>query len=250
VRLDDRITISTPEGVDVEITLAGLGSRAIAGLIDLTIEVCLLLGLLLVFGVLGGDSSGFTVAVVVVGMFVVLFGYFVGFEVLNRGRTPGKSAVGLRVLRTDGGPVGFVPSAVRNLLRLIDGWDLLTLILCPIGVVSVMVTGDNQRLGDLAAGTIVARERFEGPRRRIPAPFATAAASSSGPAWDVHAITAEEIVIVRRFLERRATLEIHARIHLADELAARLRPKVAGADGSWPSEPFLEALAALKADRA
>jgi uncharacterized RDD family membrane protein YckC len=247
VRLDDQITISTPEGVDMEITLAGLGSRAIAGLLDLTIEVFVLLGLLLVFGAFGGDSSGFVVAVFVIGIFLVLFGYFVLFEVLNHGRTPGKMAVGLRVVRTDGGPVGFLPSAVRNLLRLIDGWDLLTLILCPIGVIAVVASRDNQRLGDLAAGTVVARERFV----QSPAPLLRppAVAPQTTLTWDVSAITPDELITVRRFLERRTTLAYNARSYLADELAARLRPKVIGADPSWPSEPFLEAIAVAKTGR-
>ncbi len=258
MRLDDRITISTPEGVDVEITLAGLGSRAIAGLLDLTIEVFLLIGLFLAYGLVGGHN-GVTAAVFIVVIFLVLFGYFLLFEVLNHGRTPGKAAVGLRVVRTDGGPVSFVPSAVRNLLRLVDGWDLLTLVLCPIGVIACVATERDQRLGDLAAGTVVARERFSRADWALP-PVAAALAYPAvpggvpgeplvAPAWDVSAVTPDEVITVRRFLERRFTLEQHARIHLAGELAARIRPKVVGADASWPPEPFLEAVAAAKTSR-
>jgi len=247
VRLDDQITISTPEGVDVEITLAGLGSRAIAGLLDLTIEVGLLLGLFLVFGVTTSDPNGIVVAIFVIGAFLVMFGYFLLFEVLNHGRTPGKAAAGLRVMRTDGGPVTFVPSAVRNLLRIVDGWDLLTLILCPIGIVAVIVTNENQRLGDLAGGTIVARERFSPTTSTARMP--TAAGPPTGPPWDVSAITPDELVTVRLFLERRSTLAPHARLHLADELAGRLRPKVAGVEAAWSSEVFLEGVVAAKTGR-
>ncbi len=231
----------------MEITLAGLGSRAIAGLLDLTIEVFLLIGALLIFSAFGGNSSGFVVAGLLVLAFLVLFGYFVLFEVLNRGRTPGKMAVGLRVVRIDGGPVGFIPSAVRNLLRLVDGWDLLTLILCPIGTIAVVATRENQRLGDLAAGTVVSRERFVQPRYAAPRPSAMGPPVAVG--WDVSAITPDELITVRRFLERRTSLAYHARLHLADEIAVRLRPKVVGADPSWPSEPFLEAVAAAKTGR-
>jgi uncharacterized RDD family membrane protein YckC len=248
VRLDDRITISTPEGVDMEITLAGVGSRAIAGLLDLTIEVFVLTGLLLLFGAVGRDSSGFVVAAFIVVAFLILFGYFVLFEVLNQGRSPGKMAVGLRVIRTDGGPVTFIPSAVRNLLRLVDGWDLLTLVLCPIGTIAAVATRDNQRLGDLAAGTVVARERFAQARGSLPGITPPVPPVVLG--WDVSAITPDELVTVRRFLERRSSLSFHARMHLADELAARLGPKVVGANPSWPSEPLLEAIAAAKTGRA
>ncbi len=267
MRLDDQIIITTPEGVDVEITLAGLGSRAIAGLLDLTIEVCVLVALFLVFGAtFGGNGNGIVTAAFVVVVFVILFGYFVLFEVLNHGRTPGKMAVGLRVLRLDGGPVGFMPSAVRNLLRLVDGWDLLTLILCPIGAIAVVATEQNQRLGDLTAGTVVARERFVQSRGAVPmraAPIGNAYAEvpnplypplaapasepqPAGPVWDVSAVTGDEIATVRRFLERRYSLDANARTHLAGELAARLRPKVSGPDASWPPEAFLEALATAK----
>jgi uncharacterized RDD family membrane protein YckC len=263
VRLDDQIIISTPEGVDVEVTLAGLGSRAIAGLLDLTIEVVVLVALFLVFGAtIGGNGNGILNAAFVIVLFAILFGYFVLFEVLNHGRTPGKVAVGLRVLRADGGPVGFMPSAERNLLRLVDGWDLLTLLLCPIGVIAVVASERNQRLGDLAAGTVVARERFVRSSATSfptvanaylapsplspPFPVAAPAPPPPGPVWDVSAVTADEVITVRRFLERRHSLDPNARVHLASELAARLRPKVTGPDASWPDEPFLEALATAK----
>jgi uncharacterized RDD family membrane protein YckC len=246
VRLDDRITISTPEGVDMEIALAGVGSRAIAGLLDLTIEAFVVLSLFLAFSTVGTGGNGFVAAGFFIVLFLVLFGYFVLFEMLNHGRTPGKMAAGLRVVRIDGGPVTFIPSAVRNLLRLIDGWDLLTLVLCPIGTIAVIATKDNQRLGDLAAGTVVARERFATPRALLPlAPVV----ASSMPGWDVSAITSDEMVTVRRFLDRRGSINFNARVHLADDLAARLRPKVGGADPTWPSESFLEALAAAKSGR-
>jgi uncharacterized RDD family membrane protein YckC len=248
VRLDDQITISTPEGVDVEITLAGLGSRAIAGLLDLTIEAFVVIGLLLLFGVFGGGSSGFVTAGFIVVIFLVLFGYFVLFEVLNNGRTPGKAANGLRVLRNDGGRVSFVASAVRNILRLVDGWDILTLFLCPIGTISVLATRENQRLGDLAAGTVVVRERFVRTGNVVARPMPMF--DPTGLGWDVSAITPDELVTVRRFLERRTSLAPNARIHLADELAMRLRPKVVGPNTSGPSEWFLEAVAAIKTGRA
>jgi hypothetical protein len=154
-------------------------------------------------------------------------------------------------MRVDGGPVTFVPSAVRNLLRLIDGWDLLTLVLCPVGVITVVASGQNQRLGDLAAGTVVARERFarQAWTNTAPTPSAPFGGPQPGPVWDVSAITPDEVVTVRRFLERRSTLSSNVRAHLAGEIAARLGPKIPGADASWPPEAFLEALAAAKTNR-
>ena len=268
MRLDDQIIITTPEGVDVEITLAGLGSRAIAGLLDLTIEVCILVALFLVFGAtFGGNGNGIVTAAFVVVVFVILFGYFVLFEVLNHGRTPGKVAVGLRVLRADGGPVGFMPSAVRNLLRLVDGWDLLTLILCPIGVIAVVATEQDQRLGDLAAGTVVARERFV---RTSPASVAPIGAAAANAYAEVPNPLYPPLPVPPSAPRRRGTgvgrqcrdrgrdrhrppvprasvLSRRQRPHPPGRRArGALRPKVSGPDASWPAEAFLEELAAAK----
>jgi uncharacterized RDD family membrane protein YckC len=246
VPIDDRITITTPEGVDVEMVLAGLGSRFLAGLLDLTIELGLLLGLTMLLGAVGG-GNGIVIAAFVVVAFLVLFGYFVLFEVLNRGRTPGKAAAGLRVVRTDGGPVGFVPSATRNLLRLVDGWDLITIVLCPIGITAVVATRRDQRLGDLAAGTVVVRERFAPTGL---APWATPPIDVSRYPWDVSGVTNAEVALLRRFLDRRPTLQPEARIHLASQLAGRIGPRVVGTAGGWPPEAFLETVVALKGSRA
>lgn len=243
--IDDRITITTPEGVDVEMVLAGLGSRFLAGMLDLAIELALVLAVLFV-----GDSvnaQGFLIAIMLVVVFLILFGYFVLFEVLNRGRTPGKSAAGLRVVRTDGGPVGFVPSATRNLLRLVDGWDLVTIVLCPIGITTVVATRNDQRLGDLAAGTVVVRERFAPPPFPVPPGPPVDLARLT---WDVSGVTPADVALVRRFLDRRGDLVPEARIQLAHQLAHQLGLKLVGSAHGWPAEPFLEAVVALKSSRA
>src|SRR5215207_5451151 len=144
---EDRVRISTPEGVDVELTLAGIGSRFIAAILDLMIQGGVLLGAALLLGVTGGDGSGFAVAVFSIIFFLVFFGYDVLFEVRSRGRTLGKRWTGLRVVRTGGQPVTFVPSSIRNVLRLVD--MLPAPPLYAVGMVSIFVTGKNQRLGDL-----------------------------------------------------------------------------------------------------
>lgn len=242
--LDDRITITTPEGVDVELVTAGLGSRFLAGMLDVTIEIGLLLALVIVAS--ATDPSGVVIAVYLVVLFLLLFGYFVLFEVLNRGRTPGKAAVGLRVIRTDGGPVGFVPSATRNLLRLVDGWDLLTVVLCPIGITSVVASRHNQRLGDLAAGTVVVRERFAPSALPVPA----MPVDLDRITWDLSAVTNDELALLRRFLDRRGALDPAARVQLAHELATRVGDRMIGSAQGWAPEPFLETVVALKSGRA
>jgi uncharacterized RDD family membrane protein YckC len=246
VDYEDRISISTPEGVEMELVLAGLGSRLVAAILDAMIVASVVFALW-VIGVAAATPAGgggVVTAVLIVLTFLVLFGYDVAFETLASGRTPGKRATGLRVVRQGGEPPGFLAAAVRNLLRLVD----LLPAFYAIGVVSILFSPRNQRLGDLAAGTLVVRERRPPRWASLPPPEAGAAGRFA--AWDVSAITSYELVTVRRFLERRSDLEPHARTHLARELAERLRPKVIGAPEGTHPEEFLEGLALAKASRA
>ena len=152
--LDESITIATPEGLELRLQLAGLGSRFIAGAVDLTIMLVLLGVLALIAGPVTGLSSGVSGVVYVIGAFVILLFYPILFEVLAHGQTPGKRMSHLRVLRDSGAPVDLPASAIRNLMRLIDG----PLLLYMPSIVSIAVTRRNQRPGDIAAGTIVTRE--------------------------------------------------------------------------------------------
>ncbi len=248
-RLTDRITLRTPEGVDVDLALAGLGSRFLAGALDLLIQGTAVYAILTVLGAVAPvGGTGFVVAIAVVLMFLVIFGYDVAMEVWSSGRSVGKLAAGLRVVRDDGGPITFMASLIRNVLRIVDGFGLLTFVFCPVGITSILVSRRNQRLGDHAAGALVVRERTvpAAPWSHLwPAP-----AGAPHLAWDVSSITGAEMATVIRFLSRRPTLDLNARQHLAAQLATRLGPRVGGADPSWPAEMFLEGLAAAKTSRA
>jgi len=244
---EDRMTIETPEGLTVTVPLAGVGSRFSAAAIDLTIQLTLLLCAFVVFSIfgVGGGAAGGLFAL---SAFMILFVYDVAFEVLAGGRTPGKRWTGLRVVLATGQPIGFVSSVIRNLLRIVDFLPSAYL----VGIASILVTSRNQRLGDLAAGTVVARAprktvQVLGTASRAPEPLPQALAS-----WDVSAVTVEELATVRSFLDRRGSLERGARQELARTMAARLRPRVGGipADTSLSDEDFLAQLARVKAARA
>lgn len=236
--LDESITISTPEGLLLRLQLAGVGSRFIAGVVDLIIQVILIVALALLAGATSA-SSGFKGLVVLIGTFVIVLFYPVLFEVLAKGRTPGKRLSHLRVVRDTGAPVDLPASAIRNLMRLIDGPLLLYL----PSMVSVAVTSRNQRPGDLAAGTLVIREQSARARGR----GGHAGADEIAPArWDASAVTVQETAAVRRFLERRESLERSARVQLAQRLADGLRPKVTSAPRELDAERFLEELERVK----
>jgi uncharacterized RDD family membrane protein YckC len=237
---EDRLTIATPEGVDLELTLAGVGSRFASALIDYLIQLAIIVALALVLGLgvgLSPDASGFAAAVWTVLAFLLFVGYDITFEVLASGRTPGKRMNGLRVVREDGGPVTFPISAVRNVLRIVDILPGTYL----VGIASILIAKRNQRLGDLAAGTLVVRER-----KVTPPPLWLP--SRPAPALDTSGIDQLELAAVRSFLARRYELTADARVQLAHELAAKLRPKVGGAVSDAPDEVFLERVAVSKAE--
>ena len=240
MQLDDRITIATPEGVAIDVVLAGLGSRFLARLLDSVIQILAIIALAVMIG--AADGSGIVRAVVIVLIFLVVFVYDVAFEVLNHGRTPGKLAAGIRVVADAGEPVRFLASAIRNIVRLVDFLPVFYL----VGSISIVATRHDQRLGDLAAGTVVARDRFPGlahaaaPITVTPDLVAT---------WDVSAIRPEEVHAVRQFLDRRLSLRWPARSYFAVDLANRLAPRVVGVPPNSHPEYVLEGIVVAKQHR-
>jgi uncharacterized RDD family membrane protein YckC len=241
VEYEDHRTIATPEGIELDLPLAGLASRFSAFLLDSFLVALLVAALVVLAAAL---LSG-TAALVLVGVAfsLAILGYDVLFEVLGGGRTPGKRAASLRVVRDGGRPVNLRASLVRNVIRLVEGLPLLYV----PAIVSILSTRNNQRLGDLAAGTLVIRE----PRRPPPAPPLPEPVDPSAYAsWDVAGVGDRELAAVRAFLGRREQLDPGARRALCRQLAAALRPRVAGVPAGLDDERFLERLAAAKAARA
>ena len=246
--LDDQITLRTPEGVALEVTLAGVGSRFIAGAVDLATQALLVLVLALIGGAAG--TGGVLTVIVIIASFAIWFFYPVAFELLAAGRTPGKRLTHLRVIRESGAPVDLAASAIRTLMRVIDGPLLLYL----PSLIGVAVTARNQRPGDLAAGTVVIREPAGGRVAGAPAAPSidelwSGRTTAAAARWDASAVTSAETAAVRHFLDRRESLDPGARPALAQRLARGLRPKVTGAPDGLGAETFLEALAALKRGR-
>lgn len=264
VSIESRLSVATPEGVRIDIIIAGLGSRFLAAVLDTLIMLAIMIAPLLVVAALFGDS-GWSAAFALIWMFLAIFGYYPFFETIWAGRTIGKRAAGIRVVGANGSSIGFVASAVRNLVRIVDFLPFFY----GVGTVSILVTNSNQRLGDLAASTYVIRERSAADRAvgvpsgaypptapgqesywGDPSAADTPVAPTDRPwlSWDVSAVTQGETALTRRFLERRWQIEPHARAHLAADLAARLRPKVPAAP-AWPDETFLECVVATKSSR-
>lgn len=236
--LEDRYSIETPEGLQLDLVLAGVGTRIVAAVIDsLVIGIAMFAFL---FGALAAapaldavlEEGGFALAVTLVSFVAAIpILYYVLFETLDGGRSIGKRAFHLRVVRTNGLPVGFTTSVVRNLVRLVDLLPGAYL----VGLVSVVASRANQRVGDLAAGTLVIKELPHEeastwtPRRTL-----------EGPRWDVSAVSDEEAEAIRYFFERAPSLTPEQRSEFGERLHERLRERVATAGEHLPPEEFLE----------
>lgn len=248
MQVDDRLTISTPEGVDLELVLAGLGSRFLARAVDTLLQSAGILALALVWGAASSVSEGadgWIVAVVIVVVFLLVFAYDAAFEVLGSGRTPGKRAAGIRVVGMRGEPIGFVTAAIRNIVRLVDFLPILYL----TGTFVIVASTRNQRLGDLAAGTLVVREKFGGrakERTRLETDDHITVTADAVATWDVGAVSADEVRAIQVFLLRRLELPWHVRQHLGSELVARVGPKVVGAPTGAHPEYVLEGVVVAK----
>jgi uncharacterized RDD family membrane protein YckC len=235
MHLDDRLSIDTPEGLSIEVTLAGLGSRFGAALVDVVIQGVLLLILLLALTMAGstlsGDLSVFLMGVGALALALIVLGYYIVFEALNGGRTPGKAVFGIRVASVDGAPVGLGAVSLRTLMRLVDFLPAAY----AVGAIAIVTNSRNQRLGDMVANTVVIRDRVAAPP---PVPLIEGRALG----WDVSSLNDAELGLVRRFAARRHDLASDARHRLASDLATRLRPRVAGGDRLGDEEFLLQVL--------
>ena len=243
MHLDNRIVVATPEGIELEVVLAGLGSRFVARLIDTSIQLVIILVLSLGgYVASGGSWDGYVVAGVVVLSFLVMFAYDVPFEVLNAGRTPGKNTLGLRVIGRNGEPIDFVTSSVRNLLRIIDFLPLFYL----VGSIAIVASQHDQRLGDHAAGTLVARERFSGQSIDLQPAAPVSVPLEQVLTWDVSSVDADEIQVLRHFLDRRLAIPWPIRSYFAQQLLERFWPKVPGLPMNVHPEYILEGIVVAK----
>jgi len=245
--LTQTIDIETPELVVLSYTVAGIGSRAYAALIDAALCVLGFVAIIVGYAVFmrsaGGVVRGFAVpwmiALIVLAQFVVLWGYYVLFEALADGQTPGKRSQRLRVVRDGGLSVTFGASAVRNLVRIIDMQPGL---LYGVGLTSLLVNAQGKRLGDIAAGTMVVKEELITQPVTDSAP--DTAPNDGQPAILHAALTDAEYEVLDRFWQRRMELEMTRRNAFANQLAARFAVVLADRD---PGRPMMVQLAQLHA---
>ena len=238
----------TGEAVELDLRPAALPSRLVAGLIDAAAQLGILLVLGLLTAAVAPSVSGAAVAALSVLVFLAASaGYPVLFETLWRGRTPGKAALGLRVVRDDGGPVRFRQSLVRGLASVFLERPGITLFLG--AVVCSLLNSQGKRIGDLLAGTVVLQERVAvkgGVVAVMPPQLAPWAAEA-----DLGGLSDELAASVRTFVSRADQLTPTAREQLGAQLVASVTAVVSPhPPAGTPGWAYLAAVLAERRRRA
>jgi uncharacterized RDD family membrane protein YckC len=250
---DDTRTVITPEQVAVTYRLAGIGTRFAAMLVDTLIQGALVVAIL--FGVLPGAgmalshfvevASAWMVALLALALFLAVWGYFIFFEAVWSGRTPGKRLAGIRVLRDAGYPIDFRSAFLRNICRYVDFLPVAY----GVGATVMFFSKDSKRLGDYVAGTVVVVDSQGRPPKAESEPSAGLPVTQymvlGDPAvLNLRAVTRDQLAVVDRYLERRESLLEAPRAELARKIAEPLLAAVglaAPSDG-FAYEGFLEEL--------
>jgi len=261
------ILVVTPENIEIEYELAGIGSRFLANLLDSFLQAAIYLGLWIVVGIialivslttsvfsraLGVFFGEIQLAFALIAGFVILWGYFIWFETVWNGQTPGKRQLGLRVIRDGGYPINIFAAIVRNLIRVMDGMPIAALLLLGIGyfgkdplvaamgglcilipVLCMLLSQRYQRLGDFVAGTMVVKQRaprvptleaLAPPPRVLPEHLAAYALADIGR--QVYEMTVPEYRAVRHYIDRRWQLPPQIQQIVAMRLAVPLMQRL------------------------
>jgi uncharacterized RDD family membrane protein YckC len=239
----DKLTIETPEQTLLEFPLAGIGSRFLAIALDTLLQFAayivlgLIAALLSTEGFLPTLGKQWGVAIVIFLAFVVQFGYYTTFEALWNGQTPGKRWTHLRVIQDSGRPISAYDAILRNLLRIVDSLPTLY----GVGIVTILLSRENKRVGDYAAGTVVVHEK---PLEGVGSIWSAAAPGTTSPQIPAVSMSVDELRLVETFFERRASLDPDVRRSMARQIAQRLGERMKVPVEVRPdSEKFLEALA-------
>jgi uncharacterized RDD family membrane protein YckC len=261
---DGQLSIDTPELISLQFSLAGVGSRGIAVMLDYLIQAAAYLLAMLGLVALGSATGSgrahaanspnvdkWVVAILILIPFMLHWAYFTLFEALWDGRTPGKRMMRLRVIQQNGRSLTFFESMIRNLIRIVDALPSFY----AVGIISVFATKRQQRLGDMAAGTIVIHEAkqesslWNGTGARsftatiFDPPVVTQTVVSSGlPVDAIARLTAADLTAIDSFLARRLDVPMDVRERLAGRLAQQLRMRMQVESVGLRNEALIESV--------
>ncbi len=246
MRLFNRVSLLTPESVELELTLAGIGNRTLALIIDYSILFLILLVFWLAWLIVFHGAMSYAgaanwnysqlplwlLAIALLGNFAIYSGYFVFFEVMWQGQTPGKRFTTIRVVRDDGRPVGVSQAIMRSLLRPVDDF-------CFIGVLFILFGKREKRIGDWAAGTIVVQQsqdtneiqpgvwkRWRSHPNSQPIHFSNEAcqlANQLPNMANLSTLLLDDFAVLQEYLRRRSNLKTRAHIEKSLQLAHQLQ---------------------------
>ncbi|MDQ2943664.1 MAG: RDD family protein [Candidatus Dormibacteraeota bacterium] len=231
---DSDLVVATPERVSFDYQVAGLGTRAIAQLLDLLIVFVILLAVYFVAFAAFVVGAAAATLIAVIGSFVVIFGYFFVSEALWSGQTVGKKAFRLRAVGDRGEPLTFGQAGIRNIVRIVDFLPYAY----GVGLVVLFVNGKGKRLGDLAAGTIVVKDsdyvwlwQLPGAKPRVPpagvpSPPPTPYAAASPAELTLRRLDPDLRRFVSSYARRRPELSLEVRAQLASQVQPSLRGAV------------------------
>lgn len=264
IETEETLIIETPERVPLEFALASIGNRFLAVAIDHFIQYFSIFLIAWFFLSLAGFSSSdvvdapdqlisempkWTIAILIIILFLIFAGYFIVFEWLWNGQTPGKRLLKLRVIRDDGRPLTLWEAIARNLLRICDAVPGFILPVYSVGLIVIFLSGRDQRVGDIFAGTVVIRERTdEAPTfaatfsNRMTDTAFTRVQKITGVKANVSLLSEREVEVVESFLRRRWDLSDRQRLWMAWRIALpimyKLKPSYNLEDFTY--EGFLE----------
>ncbi len=248
IETEESLIIETPERVPLEFALASIGNRFLAVAIDHFIQYFTIILVAWFFLSIAGYTSSdvtdapdkllndlpkWTLALTIIILFLIFAGYFILFEWLWNGQTPGKRLMKLRVIREDGRPVTLWESIARNLLRICDAVPGFILPVYSIGLIVIFLSHRDQRVGDIFAGTVVVRERAdEAPTfaETFSNPLTDVAFTRVQKKTEVEAnvalLSESEVEVVESFLRRRWDLNDRQRLWMAWRIALPLMYKL------------------------
>jgi uncharacterized RDD family membrane protein YckC len=267
----DTHTIDTPEQVGLEYSVAGVGSRFVAALLDSLILAAFFFAELMALVMIGAASSvapaaggwadtagKWFIAFVVFINFAVVWGYFALFEAFWHGQTPGKRAMKVRVIKDSGRQITLFEAMARNLLRVVDYLPSMYL----VGVITMLCNKRNQRLGDLVAGTIVVHERLDEPSLLYQTSTTMAPVAFSEkpmgqetvlpwgqpvramfPADAVAKLSAQDLVVIETFFSRMLDLPLPTRAAVAYQMVTQMTAKMGVGVPEGNPERALESMA-------
>jgi uncharacterized RDD family membrane protein YckC len=235
----------TGEAVALDLPPAGLGSRMVSGLIDVIVTMMALVIAMLVFRIASLQSDEALVWAAYIGTLITVFLVFpTALETLTRGKSLGKLAMGLRTVRDDAGPITVQHAFVRSLIAIVEVYALSGV----PAFFSALLNSRGKRLGDLAAGTYVVRERIR--LRLPPPPQMPAHLGGWARSADIAPLPPGLVLAVRQYLGRLSTIDQESRVRIGTRLAAEVSRYVAPATpaGATPEE-FLSAVLASRRER-